>query len=253
MLPHVVPSGSEALEWIRQREQFDIAILDMQMPEMDGVTLAAEIRKQSDYQEVPLVMLTSIGRSLTDIQARQVNFAAFLNKPIKQSQLYNVLMEILAKHSIQAKPSRPTASQIDPQLAQRLPLRILLAEDNVVNQKVALHTLKRMGYRADLASNGLEVLEALRRQDYDVVLMDVQMPEMDGLEATRCIGQEWLLSKRPRIIAMTANAMEGDRQMCLDAGMDDYVSKPIRVNELVEALQKSQPCHDGLQAESNKI
>jgi CheY-like chemotaxis protein len=126
-------------------------------------------------------------------------------------------------------------------LAQRLPLKILLAEDNVVNQQVGLHLLQRMGYRADVAGNGLEVLEALSRQSYDVVLMDVQMPEMDGLTATRRICQEWSVEKRPRLIAMTANAMQGDREMCLEAGMDDYVSKPIRVEELGRALSKCQP------------
>jgi len=124
-----------------------------------------------------------------------------------------------------------------------LPLRILLAEDNVVNQQVALHLLQRMGYRADVAGNGLEVLEALSRQSYDVVLMDVQMPEMDGLTATQRINQELPLQERPRIIAMTANAMLGDREMCLEVGMDDYISKPIRVEELSRALSK---CQEGL-------
>jgi CheY-like chemotaxis protein len=123
-------------------------------------------------------------------------------------------------------------------MGERLPLRILLAEDNAVNQKLALRLLERMGYRADVAGNGAEVLDALRRQTYDVVLMDVQMPEMDGLEATRAIHWEWARPQRPRIIAMTANAMKEDRAACLAAGMDDYLSKPIRVEELVSALNK---------------
>jgi CheY-like chemotaxis protein len=123
-------------------------------------------------------------------------------------------------------------------MAKRLPLRILLAEDNTTNQKLALRLLQQMGYRADVAGNGLEAIEALARQPYDVVLMDVQMPELDGLEATRQICLRWTRSERPRIIAMTANAMQGDREMCLAAGMDDYIAKPIRVNELVEALNK---------------
>ena len=126
-------------------------------------------------------------------------------------------------------------------MAQRLPLRILLAEDNAVNQKLALRLLSQMGYRADVAGNGLEAIQALERQGYDVILMDVQMPEMDGLEATRQICRRWAMGKRPRIIAMTANAMQGDREMCLAAGMDDYLSKPIRVSELVAALTKSSP------------
>ena len=122
-------------------------------------------------------------------------------------------------------------------MAKRHPLRILLAEDNVVNQKLAMRLLQQMGYRADLASNGAEAVECVERQTYDVILMDVQMPEMDGLEASRRITGKWPADKRPRIIAMTANAMQGDREACLAAGMDDYVTKPIRVGALVEALQ----------------
>jgi CheY-like chemotaxis protein len=123
-------------------------------------------------------------------------------------------------------------------MAARHPLRILLAEDNVVNQKLALRLLQQMGYRADLASNGIEAVESVQRQTYDVVLMDVQMPDMDGLEASRKINARWRQQERPRIIAMTANAMQGDRDMCLAAGMDDYLTKPIRVERLVEALNQ---------------
>ena len=123
-------------------------------------------------------------------------------------------------------------------MAARRPLRILLAEDNVVNQKLALRILQQMGYRADLASNGLEAIESVQRQIYDVVLMDVQMPEMDGLDAAREICARWKPHERPRIIAMTANAMQGDRDLCLSSGMDDYLTKPIRVERLVEALNQ---------------
>ena len=123
-------------------------------------------------------------------------------------------------------------------MAKQHPLRILLAEDNLVNQKLALRLLEQMGYRADLASNGLEALESVARQTYDVVLMDVQMPEMDGLEASRRITRDTAAGARPYIIAMTANAMQGDREMCLEAGMDDYIAKPIRVPKLIEALRQ---------------
>jgi CheY-like chemotaxis protein len=126
-------------------------------------------------------------------------------------------------------------------MAQRLPLTILLAEDNVVNQKVGLYLLQQLGYRADVVSNGLEVLEALYRQPYDVILMDVQMPQLDGLATTRRICEEWSPPQRPYIIALTANAMQGDNEMCRAAGMNDYISKPIRLQELVHALSRCQP------------
>ncbi|MFQ5614037.1 MAG: response regulator, partial [Anaerolineae bacterium] len=239
MAPRAAACGSEALDWIREGQAFDIAILDMQMPEMDGLMLAREIRRHRGADELPLVMLTSLGwrDPAQEAGALTADFAAYLHKPIKQSHLYNVLLEVLAGQANQYRPQTRSV-ELDHDLGERHPLRILLAEDNVVNQKVALNLLKRLGYRADVAGNGLEVLEALERQTYDVVLMDVQMPDMDGLEATQQILERWPGDERPRIIAMTANAMDGDRQKCLDVGMDDYISKPVRVEELVEALEK---------------
>lgn len=236
-------SGQEALDLIRQGEKFDVAIIDSQMLQMNGLTLAAEIRQQPNGRSLPLIMLSSNVRSDSGNNAENVNFAAFLNKPLKQSHFYNALSSIFTDFSIEAQPLHRSPKLV-PQLAQHKPLRILLAEDNLVNQKLALYLLQKMGYRADVVGNGLEVLSALRRQPYDVVLMDVQMPEMDGLTATRCICQSWSADTRPRIIAMTANAMQGDREECLEAGMDDYISKPIRVENLVEVLTKCQP-HSG--------
>jgi CheY-like chemotaxis protein len=234
-------SGREALNWLSRGEKLDIAILDMQMPGMDGLTLAAEIRKQYVGKALPLVMLTSMGKPETHSRAIEAGFAAFLNKPVKQSQLYEVITHILSEQPIKVKPSRSESLQLDPTMAERLPLRILVAEDNKVNQQLALRFLERMGYRADVAGNGLEAIQSLHRQQYDVVFMDVNMPEMDGLTATRRICREWALALRPRIIAMTANAMQGDRDKCLSAGMDDYISKPIRVEELVQSLNQCQP------------
>jgi len=238
MFPRNTPSPIEALSWIRQGAPFDVAILDMQMPEMDGLTLAAQVRRERDARALPLVMLTSLGRQ--EVGAESITFEAFLTKPIKASQLYNVLVGIFAEGTQPAQRYRDPVGRpkFDPEMGERLPLRILLAEDNAVNQKLALHLLERMGYRADVAGNGLETLEALRRQTYDVVLMDVQMPEMDGLEATQAIHQEWPREQRPRIIAMTANVMKEDREECLAAGMDDYIGKPIRVEELVSILKE---------------
>nr|WP_228052226.1 response regulator [Nodosilinea sp. LEGE 07298] len=243
MSSQAVASGSEALEWLRQGEEFDLAILDLQMPEMDGVTLATQIRQMPIYQELPLMILSSIGCPNPTMLSggSTVKFAAFLSKPIKQSQLHNVLTEALGEQTMQLKPTSAPAPAMNTKLAQRLPLRILLAEDHLVNQKIALLLLEKLGYRADVAANGLEVLEALHRQPYDVVLMDVQMPEMDGLEASRQIWQAWPSGQRPRIIAMTANAMKGDREECLAAGMDDYLSKPFKLEALVKALQQCFP------------
>jgi CheY-like chemotaxis protein len=231
MLPTACASGQEALAQVQAGMPFNVAILDMQMPGMDGLTLARQIRGLRTAQSLPLVMFTSLGRREVDTQG--VEFAAFLHKPIKPSQLYNALLSLFAEQ-VQPRlmPAEVTGVQFDAGLGQRLPLHLLLAEDNTVNQKLALRFLERMGYRADVAANGLEVLEALQRQRYDVILMDVQMPEMDGLEATRAIHQAWPAEQCPRIIALTANVMQGDREECLAAGMNDYLIKPIQFQAL---------------------
>ncbi len=237
MLPRATGSPLEALEWIRRGDPFDLAILDMQMPEMDGLDLAAAIRRERDSKALPLLMLTSLGR--TDVPTEGLDFAAFLTKPVKTSQLYNVLAGIFYEELV-VDPPAPAIDkpEVLPVLAEQQPLRILIAEDNTTNQKLAMHMLERIGYRADIAANGREAIESLRRQVYDVVLMDVQMPEMDGLEATRIICRDWPRENRPRIIAVTANAMKEDREICLGAGMDDYLGKPIIIEELVAALAR---------------
>jgi signal transduction histidine kinase/DNA-binding response OmpR family regulator/HPt (histidine-containing phosphotransfer) domain-containing protein len=249
MLTRDTASPHEALEWIRQGEPFDVALLDVQMPEMDGLSLAAALQRLRDARTLPLVMLTSLGgREGARSAASQsgsgigpIEFAAFLTKPIKPSQLLDVLVSIFAGQPARVRQRPPDQSALDSQMGKKLPLRILLAEDNATNQKLALRLLARMGYQADVAATGVEVLEALRRQPYDVVLMDVQMPEMDGLEATRAIHHDWPADRRPYIIAMTANVTAQDRETGLAAGMDDYMSKPIRVEELVKALGQVRP------------
>jgi PAS domain S-box-containing protein len=240
MLPSAYASGQEALVQVQADVPFDVAILDMQMPEMDGLMLAEQIQRHRDAQALPLVLFTSLGRQ--EVNTQGVEFAALLHKPIKPSQLYNALLALFAEQEEgQRRPSRieGAATSFDAGLGQRLPLHILLAEDNTVNQKVALRMLERMGYRADVVANGLEVLEALQRQRYDVILMDVQMPEMDGLEASRLIHENWPAEQCPCIVAMTANAMQGDREECLAAGMHDYLTKPIQVTALQEALERA--------------
>lgn len=243
MLTLAAKSGTEALELLREEKPFDLAILDLVMPEMDGLTLANRIRQFPNCQNLPLIMLTSVSKTEISNYSSSLNLAAFLTKPIKQSHLFNVLSEVLGGQIPKFNHFRANHPQIIAKLAVQMPLQILLAEDNLVNQKVALLLLQMMGYQADVVSNGIEAIEALRRKSYDVVLMDVQMPEMDGLSATCCICEEFPPSSRPRIIAMTANAMQGDREMCLNAGMDDYISKPVRLEEIVRALKKCQPNH----------
>jgi CheY-like chemotaxis protein len=230
-------SPREALRWIQAGERFDVAILDMHMPEMDGVALARAIRQEEAGASLPLVLFTSLGRR--EARAEDEGFAAYLHKPIKPSQLFDALASILGDQPVHVPERGVGRSELDPEMASRHPLRILLAEDNVVNQKVALRILGQLGYRADLAANGLEAIDAVGRQAYDVVLMDVQMPELDGFEASREINRRWSRDQRPRIVAMTANAMQGDRELCVAAGMADYVAKPIRVEELVAALERS--------------
>ncbi len=238
MLPFDTGSPDEALEWVKRGDLFDIAFLDLHMPGMDGITLGSEIRKLRPAHALPLVMVSSQGRRETNLP--EGLFTAFLAKPIKASQIYNVLSDLFT--TLPEPTVTPAATpHFDATLGQRHPLRILLAEDNRINQKVALLLLGRLGYRADVAANGLEALQCLRRQPYDVVLMDVQMPEMDGLQATRAIWREWPDGGRPRIIAMTAGAMKEDRDACAAAGMDDYVSKPILVEEVIAALKRCSP------------
>ena len=222
-----------ALQWIESGEAFDVAILDMHMPEMDGLELARRIHSKTKF---PLVLFSSLGRREAGDETNI--FSAYLTKPIKQSQLFDALIGLFFKPAAYEEPLTTERFKPDPQMAARHPLRILLAEDNAVNQKLALRLLEQMGYRADVASNGIEAIQSIERQPYDVILMDVQMPEMDGLEATRQIVARWPV-KRPFIIGLTANAMQGDREMCINAGMNHYIPKPIRVVELVDALSRA--------------
>jgi PAS domain S-box-containing protein len=241
MEPVAVEGPLAALELITAGESFDVAVLDMLMPDMDGLALAREIRHHRDVRELPLILLTSVGRLPQAGAAPEFN--AQLAKPIKASQLYNTLLAVLAQQADEQRVAEPAAVDLD-EPAAASSLRILLAEDNAVNQKVALALLSRLGYRADVAWNGLEALAALERRPYDVVLMDVQMPELDGLDASRRICEHWPPEARPRIIAMTANALLEDREACFAAGMDDYLAKPVQPEELSAALSRARPLAD---------
>ena len=229
-------SGSSALEHLRQGGEYDLAILDMQMPEMDGVQVARAIRLLPGGAQLPLILLSSLGRNGPPGEAEV--FDVRLNKPAKQVQLLEAIGRVLGLHK--ARPRDPVSVTRRVAPADFQPERLLLAEDNVVNQKVASHMLSRLGFRTDIAANGFEAIAALKRQPYDIILMDMQMPEMDGLEATRRI-VEMLPDprRRPWIVALTANAMEGDRELCLASGMDDYVSKPLREADLSSALARA--------------
>ncbi len=238
--PTSAPGPAEALALLREGQKFDIAILDMHMPEMDGIGLAGAIRDMADAKPMPMILLSSLGQSRDhDGKAlRAAGFADVLAKPIKPSALLNALLTIAVGEPTRVLPHRRLEKpRLDTSLATQMPARILLADDHPTNQKLGRMILNRLGYRADVAANGFEVLEALERQSYDLILMDIEMPEMDGVEATRRIISAYAESKRPKIIAVTANAMEGDRERFLAAGMSDYVSKPIRVDALVRAMQ----------------
>jgi CheY-like chemotaxis protein len=240
MVPRETGSPSEALRWLKKGEQFDIILSDLLMPEMDGVEFA-ERALQADGAAAtpPIVILSSVGVRDRD----ETKLAGWLAKPVKPSALHDTIATILLG-GVVALPAALVATSSEggdgAPLGERHPLRILLAEDNAVNQKLALRLLGQMSYGAEVAGDGQQAIDALERQDFDVVLMDVQMPELDGLEATRRIRARW--PDRPlKIVAMTANALAGDREACLAAGMDDYISKPVRAAELTAALERVQP------------
>jgi CheY-like chemotaxis protein len=259
MHPVSVGSGELALQLLAANEYFDVALLDVQMPGMDGYELIARIRQTHSIAQLPVLVLTSQGVNAAN--SKELGVAQTLAKPIKSAQLMTALSKVFERVAapassapanrlaagftsstpapLSAIPSTPAKAK----LADTFPLRILLAEDNLVNQRVASLILQGLGYEIALAGNGALALQMLKdassQQPFDLVLMDVQMPEMDGLEATRRIRSDIAAGAQPQIVAMTANAMEGDREICLDAGMDDYLSKPIKPAALAQALQEA--------------
>ncbi|MFA6598260.1 MAG: response regulator [Ignavibacteriaceae bacterium] len=237
MLATTVELPLDALKLLEQNEQFDLAILDYQMPQMDGITLTRAIRDIEKNKTLPIVILTSLGRKEEESTLRELNIAKFLYKPTKQTILYETILSVfglLQFLEIKKEKHQP----LDTKLGSKYVLKILLAEDNLVNQKVAAKIFEKLGYRIDIVGNGFEVIESISNINYDIVFMDVHMPEMDGLEASREINKSYGAEIRPKIIAMTANAMQGDREACFAAGMDDYISKPVRVEALQEILER---------------
>jgi signal transduction histidine kinase/DNA-binding response OmpR family regulator len=226
-------SPQQALAWLGAGERFDAIALDYVMPDMDGVTLARHIRTTLGAATPPMVMISAA----STVQIARTEFAAMLSKPVRASAVRDVLVGVLGGAKI-VEPSSARATSAPPATAA---LRVLVVEDNPVNQKVVLRMLESLGYHADIASDGAQAVSALEKQRYDIVFMDMQMPVMDGLEATRLICRRWPAADRPKIVAMTANALLGDRERCLEAGMDDYLSKPIERSHLTGVLRSVQP------------
>lgn len=232
MIPITARSGQEALEIIEETEEpFELAVVDMQMPQMDGLELGRKIKEMPFKGDIPMIMLTSLGKINklpTEI------FDAQLSKPIKLAELFEEVLRVIAE--TRNRRNSMADHNIDKNLAEKLPMRILLAEDNVTNQDLVITLLSKMGYKIDAVDNGRKVIEMLERKKYDVILMDIQMPVMNGLEATKIICEKYPEQERPKIIAITANAMTGDRERYLNAGMVDYLPKPIKFKDVQSVL-----------------
>jgi signal transduction histidine kinase/DNA-binding response OmpR family regulator len=234
MIPITANSGMEALEIIEEAEEpFELAVIDMQMPQMDGLELGKKIKELPFKGDIPMIMLTSLGKINklpTEI------FDAQLSKPIKLAELFEEVLRVIAE--TRNRRNSLADHNIDKNLAEKLPMRILLAEDNVTNQDLVITLLSKMGYKIDAVDNGRKVLEMLERKKYDIILMDIQMPVMNGLEATKAICEKYPEQERPKIIAITANAMSGDRERYISAGMIDYLPKPIKFKDVQSVLIK---------------
>ena len=231
MITSSVTSGNEAVEMLSQ-VSFDLVVTELNLPGMNGIHLAECI--QQKYPAIPVILLNPVNderhKEYTEI------FGEVLTKPVKQPALQNALLNQLRHKNDSIKNKLTIAHQLSENFSEQYPLSILIAEDNPVNQKWTTKTLSKLGYQSEVVVNGKEVLEVVSKKQYDLILMDVQMPEMDGMEATRMI--RLCLEVQPVIIAMTANVMQGDRQDCMQSGMDDYISKPVELNELVGMLEK---------------
>ncbi len=240
MIPRSTKDPKEAIDWLTKGDPFDVVILDLLMPEMDGVELILKIREYKKKEELPLIMLSS-----ADLQKREKEIinqivTDYLLKPVEQKQLYNSLVKAINPNlevSSDKKSEQVVENAKSMKLSDKYPMNILVAEDNLINTKLILKILNQFGYESDVSSNGIEVIESIKRKNYDLIFMDVQMPEMDGIETTKNILNNWK-DERPVIIAMTANVMEGDKEKCLNSGMDDYISKPIISEDVKKIIIK---------------
>jgi signal transduction histidine kinase/HPt (histidine-containing phosphotransfer) domain-containing protein/BarA-like signal transduction histidine kinase len=240
MQVETVTTAAEALERVKSDGAFHGVLLDMQLPQTDGFELAREIHKFPDSRTLPLLLLSNRRLRSDDLRAANLEHAYIVHKPVRPGQLLEALCRAI-RVQVQRDKKSPFTPGLDSDFARRLPLRLLLADDNPINQKVGVSVLNKLGYQADLAHDGKQVLQALEKKHYDVLFLDVQMPEMDGMECARLICEKYTRDKRPVIIAMTGNALMGDREKCLAAGMDDYISKPVRVADLQAALERWGP------------
>lgn len=238
MQPTATQSPTEAIGWLQDGQVFDLAIIDFQMPGVNGRDLAAVAREICTQRNIPFILLSSQGIDQLPFEDREM-FSALLTKPIRPSRLFDVVIEVMSGRPTRIGLDRVQENVFDNQMGIEKPLRILLAEDVSTNQLLMRRILDRLGYSTDIASDGAEAVQAALRQPYDVILMDAQMPEMDGIEATQAIHEQLPESEWPYIIALTANAMTGDREEFLQAGMDDYVSKPVQIEMLVAALERA--------------
>ncbi|MEQ2007967.1 MAG: response regulator [Limisphaerales bacterium] len=232
-----VATSKEALDLLSGGDRFDAIVLDLQLPEMDGLTLAQFVRRVPGCDATPLLLLTDTRLRSDDPRPGAVGISLYVYKPIRPAQVFDALVRAVENKPRTDKKS-PVTSEFDSTMAERLPLRLMLADDNIINQKVGVKMLQRLGYRPEVAANGVEVLKLLEQQPFDLIFLDVQMPEMDGFEAARRIHLQWPDPRRPRLVAMTGNALEGDREKCLSAGMDDYVAKPVRITELQAVIER---------------
>lgn len=252
MKPSSVDSGQAALSALKQAKDagnaFALVLLDMQMPEMDGYTVAKQIIQNPEFAGIKIIMLSSIGEHSYADRCRELGIAAYLSKPVKQSSLLNAIIEAMGVTSM-SEEHHTTVTPRPLDNGKRI-YHILLAEDNIVNQKLTVRMLEKRGHTVVVAKDGKEALVALENELFDLILMDVQMPEMDGLEATAAIREkESATGEHIPIIAMTAHAMRGDRERCLEIGMDDYISKPVNVEKLYEIIEALAPAHSNFETE----